>query len=82
MKRAWRKHYRVSRYLCVGAHVTHDEHMYAYLPLLAQGGTPGILHVLDGLIQDDKAGETHMREKCHLASVLTALPPVTCIHCA
>jgi len=51
-------------------HVTHDEHMYACVPLLAQGETLGILHVLDGLIQDDKAGETRMREKCRLASVL------------
>jgi len=51
-------------------HVTDNGHMYACLPLLAQGETLGILHILDGPIKNDKADEARMTEKCALAKIL------------
>jgi diguanylate cyclase (GGDEF)-like protein len=54
-------------------HVTDDGHMYLCLPLLAQGETLGILHMLDGPIRDGtdgRADATHMVEKCRLAKIL------------
>lgn len=50
-------------------HVTDSEHMYACLPLLAQGETLGILHVTDGPLNNDTADEAHMTEKSKLAKV-------------
>ncbi len=51
-------------------HVTDDGHMYVCLPLLAQGETLGILHLLDGPVKNDKADEARMAEKCKLAKIL------------
>jgi diguanylate cyclase (GGDEF)-like protein len=51
-------------------HVTDDGHMYVCLPLLAQGETLGILHILDGPVKNDKADEERMAEKCGLAKIL------------
>lgn len=51
-------------------HVTDNGHMYACLPLLAQGETLGILHVTDGLAKGDKADEARMAEKGTLAKIL------------
>jgi len=48
-------------------HVAEDGRMYACLPLVAQGETLGILHVLDGPAAEDKAGEERMQEKFRLA---------------
>jgi diguanylate cyclase (GGDEF)-like protein len=52
------------------AHVTDDGHMYVCLPLLAQGETLGILHLLDGPIKSGEADEERMTEKCRLAKIL------------
>jgi diguanylate cyclase (GGDEF)-like protein len=51
-------------------HVTDDGRMYVCLPLLAQGETLGILHLLDGPVNNDKADEARMAEKCKLAKIL------------
>ncbi len=51
-------------------HVSDDGHMSVCLPLLAQGETLGILHLLDGTVKDDKADEARMAEKCKLAKIL------------
>ena len=51
-------------------HVTDDGHMYVCLPLLAQGEMLGILHLLDGPVENDKADEARMAEKCRLAKIL------------
>ena len=51
-------------------HVTDDGHMYVCLPLLAQGKTLGILHLLDGPVKNGKADEARMAEKCRLAKIL------------
>jgi diguanylate cyclase (GGDEF)-like protein len=51
-------------------HVGDDGHMYVCLPLIAQGETLGILHILDGPLKNDKADETRMAEKCKLAKIL------------
>jgi len=50
--------------------VTDDGHMYICLPLLAQGETLGILHLLDGLATGDRADEARMTEKGKLAKIL------------
>jgi len=52
------------------AHVGDDGHMYVCLPLLAQGETLGILHILDGPVKNDQADEARMAEKCRLAKIL------------
>jgi diguanylate cyclase (GGDEF)-like protein len=44
--------------------------MYVCLPLLAQGETLGILHILDGPVKNDKADEARMADKCRLAKIL------------
>jgi diguanylate cyclase (GGDEF)-like protein len=51
-------------------HVGDDGHMYVCLPLLAQGETLGILHILDGREKNDKADQIRMAEKCGLAKIL------------
>jgi diguanylate cyclase (GGDEF)-like protein len=51
-------------------HVTGDGHMYVCLPLLAQGETLGILHLLDGPVKAGEADEARMAEKCTLAKIL------------
>jgi diguanylate cyclase (GGDEF)-like protein len=51
-------------------HVTADGHMYVCVPLLAQGETLGILHILDGVASADKVAEARMVEKCRLAKLL------------
>jgi diguanylate cyclase (GGDEF)-like protein len=51
-------------------HVTDDGRMSVCLPLLAQGETLGILHLLDGPAKNDKADEGRMTEKCKLAKIL------------
>lgn len=51
-------------------HVTDEGHMYICLPLLAQGETLGILHILDGPIKTDKADIARMEEKSRLAKIL------------
>ena len=51
-------------------HVNADGHMYVCLPLLAQGETLGILHILDGIVRNDEADEPRMMEKCKLAKIL------------
>jgi len=51
-------------------HVSDDGHMYICLPLLAQGETLGILHILDGPAKNGKADEARMAEKCKLAKIL------------
>jgi diguanylate cyclase (GGDEF)-like protein len=51
-------------------HVGDDGHMYVCLPLLAQGETLGILHILDGPLKNDKADEARMVDKCRLAKIL------------
>ena len=51
-------------------HVSDDGHMYVCLPLLAQGETLGILHILDGPVKNDKTDEARMAEKCRLAKIL------------
>jgi diguanylate cyclase (GGDEF)-like protein len=52
------------------AHVADDGHMYICLPLLAQGETLGVLHILDGPVKHDKADEARMAEKSKLAKIL------------
>ena len=52
------------------AHVIADGHMYVCLPLLAQGETLGILHLVDGMARNDEADEPRMVEKCKLAKIL------------
>ena len=44
--------------------------MYTCLPLLAQGETLGILHIVDGPAKNDKADEARMTAKCQLAKIL------------
>ena len=44
--------------------------MYICLPLLAQGETLGILHIVDGPAKNDKADAARMTEKCQLAKIL------------
>ena len=66
---------RVQLHLATGherwcPHVTDHGHMYVCLPLLAQGETLGILHLLDGPVKTDKADEARMPEKCRLAKIL------------
>jgi diguanylate cyclase (GGDEF)-like protein len=54
-------------------HVTDDGHMYVCLPLLAQGETLGILHLLDGAMKqagDKKANAARMAENSRLAKIL------------
>jgi diguanylate cyclase (GGDEF)-like protein len=51
-------------------HVNEDGHMYVCLPLLAQGETLGILHILDGPVKNEKADEARMADKCRLAKIL------------
>jgi diguanylate cyclase (GGDEF)-like protein len=51
-------------------HVADDGHMYLCLPLLAQGETLGILHIIDGPPKKDKADEERMAEKSRLAKIL------------
>ena len=51
-------------------HVTGDGHMHVCLPLLAQGETLGVLHILDGAVKCGKADEERMAEKCGLAKIL------------
>jgi len=51
------------------AHVTDDGSMHVCLPLLAQGETLGILHLLDGR-KSGEADEERMAEKCRLAKIL------------
>ena len=51
-------------------HVTDDGHMYVCLPLIAQGETLGILHILDGTVKTGKADEARMEEKSRLAKIL------------
>jgi diguanylate cyclase (GGDEF)-like protein len=51
-------------------HVANDGHMYVCLPLLAQGETLGVLHILDGAAKADEADEARMTEKCRLAKIL------------
>jgi diguanylate cyclase (GGDEF)-like protein len=51
-------------------HVTDAGHMYVCLPLLAQGETLGVLHILDGAVGGGKAGEARMADKCRLAKIL------------
>ncbi len=51
-------------------HVNDGGHMYVCLPLLAQGETLGILHILDGPVKNDQADEARMLEKCRLAKIL------------
>jgi len=48
-------------------HVAGDGRMYACLPLVAQGETLGILHLVNGPPAADKAGEDRMQEKFRLA---------------
>ncbi len=52
------------------AHVGDDSHMYVCLPLLAQGETLGVLHILDGAVKTSKADEARMEEKSRLAKIL------------
>ena len=58
------------------AHVGDAAHMYICLPLLAQGETLGILHIVDGPAKggrdekDEKDDEARMAEKCQLAKIL------------
>ena len=68
-------HRRGQGHLVVGnerrcSHVSDEGHMYVCLPLLAQGETLGILHILDGPVKNDKADEARMAEKCRLAKIL------------
>ncbi|MEO7726469.1 MAG: GGDEF domain-containing protein [Burkholderiales bacterium] len=68
-------HRRGQAHLVVGherrcAHVADDGHMYVCLPLLAQGETLGILHILDSAVKSDKPDEERMAEKCRLAKIL------------
>jgi diguanylate cyclase (GGDEF)-like protein len=68
-------HRRGQAHLVVGAdrrcaHVSDDGRMYVCLPLLAQGETLGILHILDGQPKNDETNETRMAEKCRLAKIL------------
>ena len=51
-------------------HVSGDKHMYVCLPLLAQGESLGILHILDGMVRNDETDEPRMVEKCKLAKIL------------
>ena len=52
------------------SHVTDTGHMYVCLPLLAQGETLGILHIIDGPVKNDKAGDARMAEKSKLVKIL------------
>ncbi len=52
------------------AHVGDEGHMYICLPLLAQGETLGILHIVDGPAKNDEADEARMTAKCQLAKIL------------
>src|SRR5687767_3280767 len=51
-------------------HASGDKHMHICLPLLAQGETLGILHLLDGQVRSDKFDEAAMADKCKLAKIL------------
>jgi diguanylate cyclase (GGDEF)-like protein len=51
-------------------HASDDKRMHICLPLLAQGETLGILHLLDGQARSDKSDETGMADKCKLAKIL------------
>jgi diguanylate cyclase (GGDEF)-like protein len=51
-------------------HVSDDKHMHICLPLLAQGETLGILHLLDGQMRTDKLDEAAMADKYKLAKIL------------
>ena len=51
-------------------HVGNDGPMYVCLPLLAQGETLGILHLLDGQAKGGQADAARMTEKCDLAKIL------------
>ncbi|HEX7672355.1 MAG TPA: diguanylate cyclase [Polyangiaceae bacterium] len=51
-------------------HVTDDGHMYVCLPLLAQGETLGIFHLLDGTAKGDGSDAARMSEKAKLAKIL------------
>jgi diguanylate cyclase (GGDEF)-like protein len=44
--------------------------MCVCLPLLAQGETLGILHIVDGPAKNDAADEARMADKCRLAKIL------------
>jgi len=52
------------------AHVADNGHMYFCLPLLAQGETLGILHILGGAVTNDPADAEGMTEKTGLAKIL------------
>ena len=52
------------------AHVGDDTHMCICLPLLAQGETLGILHIIDGPAKNDQADEARIAEKAQLAKIL------------
>ena len=52
------------------AHAGDDGHMSLCLPLLAQGETLGILHILAGPLTNDMADEERMREKSSIAKIL------------
>ncbi len=51
-------------------HVTGDGHMSVCLPLLAQGESLGILHILNGPVTSDIADAARMAEKSKLAKIL------------
>ncbi|MDB5810717.1 MAG: hypothetical protein JWN94_2839 [Betaproteobacteria bacterium] len=51
-------------------HVNDDGHMYVCLPLLAQGETLGVLHILDGAAKNGPADEARMHDKSRLAKIL------------
>jgi len=52
------------------AHVTDSGHMYACLPLFAQGEALGILHLLENQTEHAEADETRMAAKVSLAKIL------------
>jgi diguanylate cyclase (GGDEF)-like protein len=51
-------------------HVNDDGHMYVCLPLLAQGETLGVLHILDGTLKSGPSDEARMHDKSRLAKIL------------
>jgi diguanylate cyclase (GGDEF)-like protein len=68
-------HRRGQVHLAIGherwcSHVTDERHMYICLPLLAQGETLGILHLLDARVRGGEGDAERMAEKCKLAKTL------------
>ncbi len=55
-------------------HAAEETHMYICLPLLAQGETLGVLHLIDGALRSGSGagGEARMQEKRKLAELLAA----------